>query len=179
MGPCQGVAGGHAQHFRQGAAADEYVLCAFAQARAEASGAHGAPAVPAEHDAELNFVALFLEVGEKRVQPLESFATFPDQGLLGFGQLTPGAVNGDVVVPSGEAEALLPFAHALPAPAGDGVVVVASPVQRDALVVVGVRVVRIDFDCFRIVFDRVVELADLVAGEPSVEQRLEVVRHDL
>ena len=31
-----------------------------------------------EHDAELNFVALFLEVGEKRVQPLESFATFPD-----------------------------------------------------------------------------------------------------
>ena len=139
MGPCQGVAGGHAQHFRQGAAADEYVLCAFAQARAVARGAHGAPAVPAEHDAELNFVALFLEVGEKRVQPLESFAAFPDQGLLGFGQLTPGAVNGDVVVPSGEAEALLPFAHALPAPAGDGVVV-------DAEFGIGHHALRIDAD---------------------------------
>ena len=78
LGPLQGIGSGHAQHFRQGAAADEYILCAFTQARAVARGARGAPAVPAQHDAELNFVALLLEVGEERVEPLESFATFPD-----------------------------------------------------------------------------------------------------
>ena len=139
LGPFQGIGSGHAQHFRQGAAADEYVLCAFAQARAVARGARGAATVPAEHDAELNFVALLLEVGEKRVEPLESFATFPDQGLLGFSEFTPGAVDGDVVVASGEAEALLPFAHALPAPAGDGVVV-------DAEFGIGHHALRIDAD---------------------------------
>ena len=104
-----------------------------------ARGARGAATVPAEHDAELNFIALLLEVGEKRVQPLESFAAFPDQGLLGFSQLSPGAVDGDVVVPSGEAEALLPFAHALPAPAGDGVVV-------DAEFGIGHHALRVDAD---------------------------------
>ena len=137
LGPCQGVGSGQAQHFWQGAAADEYILCAFAQARAVARGARGAATVPAEHDAELNFVALLLEVGEKRVEPLESFAAFPDQGLLGFSEFTPGAVDGDVVVASGEAEALLPFAHALPAPAGDGVVV-------DAEFGIGHHALRVD-----------------------------------
>ena len=78
LGPCQGVGSGHAEHFRQ-VRPPTNILCAFTQARAVARGARGAATVPAEHDAELNFVALLLEVGEKRVQPLESFATFPDQ----------------------------------------------------------------------------------------------------
>ena len=57
----------------------------------------------------------------------------------------------------------------------DGLLVVASPVKRDALVVVGVRILRVDLDGCGVVTDGVVELTQLVVRKATVEECLEVI----
>lgn len=63
--------------------------------------------------------------------------------------------------------------------ATNGLVVVTSSVERYAFVVVGVRVLRVNLYCLRVVLDSLIEPAQLVVGEASVEQSFEVGREDV
>ena len=61
-----------------------------------AIGADGSTAIPAQHHAELNLIALLLEVGEKGMQSLEPGSAVPHKLSLGVRELIPWRVNGQV-----------------------------------------------------------------------------------
>ena len=60
----------------------------------------------------------------------------------------------------------------------DGLVEVTAPVQRDALIVVRVSVLRINLDRCSVVLNCRAKLTKFVVGKTSIKKRLKVVRVD-
>ena len=145
--PRQGLLHRHAQDVVDGDAAHEHMSCVRPDARAMARGAFGSAAVPADHHAVLNLVALRFQHVEEGVDALEMGASVPNQLPLGVGQLLPRRVHRKVHGTGGHDQPLAPTSRALAAPRGHRTIVQASGRVRHHLVGVDAQHVSVAFAC--------------------------------
>ncbi|MNL06008.1 hypothetical protein D3C87_1266290 [compost metagenome] len=95
----------------------------FTQARALAVRTNGFPPVPGQHNPVLDFIGLLFQFFKKLVEPTKIFIACPQQFLLFFCQLTIGTMDREIKLIGISNQVIQPFAHLLPPPRGDGIVV--------------------------------------------------------
>ena len=138
-----------------------------AQARAAALRADGLARVAGLHHAELDLAPLRVDVGEEVVQSVEVFVAAPQQPFLLGRQRVEGRMDREVELVGVLDELLLPAAHGLAAPAGDGVVV-------DGAALVGDHQVLVDADHLAVAFAARAGAQRVVEAEQMLRRGLEL-----
>ena len=123
--PRREFAHGTAHQFGDGRASHPHIEGFGAQSGTVARGAVGLATIAREHDAVLDFVLIFFEHTEERVDadialavaPCHAFTAVPQQVALLWGEVEVGLKDGEIVGSGFAHELLQPDAHLLSAPA--------------------------------------------------------------
>jgi len=95
----------------------------FLQSGTPASGANGLSAITGQHHAVLDFVLIFLQHLEERVDASLGALAVPQEILLCLGEVVVWFKDGEIMFGSPSDKLLLPFAHFFASPADNGSVV--------------------------------------------------------
>ena len=154
---------GHRHQIGDRLSRDAHIQRLFAQARTSAVGACRFARVAGLHHPELDFAPLRVDVFEKFVETVEILVAAPQQTFLLGRQLVERRVDREIELRGVLHELLLPFAHRLAPPAGDGVLV-------NGLALVGDDEVLVDADHLAVTLapgtgpQRVVEAEQMLRG---------------